>query len=131
MSDDIEILNLNDPEFLEKFAAALGVEPGDTLEIVTSQFERTDGITPSIPVGAWEKLRDLSASTLKAIGCGQWDDPDESGNVLMLFPKEWYRHIPAGFIVEGISGESKTFKPGETDDDYRFGCLAYGIKVRP
>lgn len=122
------ILSLDDEDFARKFKDALGVKPGDALEIVTPQFERIDGITPALP-DVWEHLRTLSVSTLASIGCGKWDAPDENGTVLMLFPKEWYAHIPAGFEVECIDGTAERFAPGETDDDYRFGCLAYGIRA--
>lgn len=131
MIDDVfdDLLSLDDPAFAEKFAAALGVKPGDTIEIATPQFERTDGIVPSLPIDGWERLRKCSRAALKALGCRAWDEPDERGKVLMLFPKEWYAHIPAGFEVVVINGDVEAFVPGETDDDYRFGCLAYGIEV--
>lgn len=123
-----EILFLDDADFARKFSEAIGAKEGDTVEVLTPQFERTDGVVPAIPDG-WERLRTLRSSTLKAIGCGTWDAPDENGTVLMLFPKEWYAHIPEGFLVEDINGEQEAFTPGVTDDDYRFGCLAYGIRA--
>lgn len=123
-----EILSLDDADFALKFMAAIVAKPSDTIEISTPQFERTDGIVPSLP-DAWERLRTLSVATLAKIGCGKWDAPDADGRVLMLFPKEWYSHIPDGFMVEDINGEIESFKAGETDYDYRFGCLAYGIRV--
>jgi hypothetical protein len=47
---------------------------------------------------------------------------------VLLFPEEWYQAIPDGFIVTGLYGEQYPFKKGESDDDIRFGCLAYGIR---
>lgn len=52
-------------------------------------------------------------------------EPDED---IILFPGEWYDVIPDGFIVTGLYGEQYPFKKGDTDDDIRFGCLAYGIR---
>ena len=126
--DEINILNMADADFVAQFLRAIGAKPGDTIEIVTPQFERTGSVVPSLP-DMWEQLRSLSVDTLRSIGCGIWDEPDATGRALMLFPKEWYDHIPEGFEVDGIDGERETFKRGGTDDDYRFGCLAYGVKV--
>lgn len=122
------MLSLDDEDFARKFSEAIGAQPGDTIQIATPHFERTDGVVPALP-DAWERLRTLSVETLAALGCGRWDAPDERGTVLMLFPKEWYAHIPAGFEIVTISGNKERFVPGKTDDDYRFGCLAYGIRA--
>ena len=131
-TDDIfdAVLYMDDPDFIEKFKAAIGAKPGEQIEIVTPQFERTDGVTPVASIDSWERLRTLSIADLKLLGCGAWDAPDERGMVLMLFPKEWYPHIPAGYSIVGISGRHEQFSPGETDNDYRYGCLAYGIEVK-
>jgi hypothetical protein len=52
-------------------------------------------------------------------------DVDED---ILLFPSEWYNIIPDKFSVTGLSGESYQFQKGVSDDDTRFGCLAYGIR---
>lgn len=49
---------------------------------------------------------------------------------ILLIPGEWYNSIPEGFELYDICGHKELFKKGETDDDIRFGCLAYGI-IRP
>jgi hypothetical protein len=121
-----EMLNMSDPDFPEKLKAALGLKTGESLQIVTPQFDREDGVTPSIPDG-WQKLRSLSIDTLKAIGCRPWEE--EEKGVLMLFPYQWYDFIPDGFEIDGIWGGKETFKRGETDNDYRFGVLAYGVYI--
>lgn len=46
---------------------------------------------------------------------------------LWLFPYQWYPHIPEGMELLDINGETELFKKGVTDDDMRFGVLAYGI----
>lgn len=102
---------------------------GLLVEIFGPQFERIDGIkVPEAPQN-FEKLRELKRSVLIELGLGTWDDPDENGKCLMLFPMQWYSAIPAGYLVEDINGKIEKFEPGVTDDDYRFGCLAYGIRV--
>lgn len=125
-----DVLSIDDPDFVEKLTRALGVAPGEALEIVTPQFDRTDGVEPGLPVGAWGVLHRFSADALKSIGCGQWDEPDDDGRCLMLFPHQWYDHIPEGMVLESIMGKSLAFAPGKTDDDRRFGMLAYGLRVR-
>lgn len=121
------ILDMSDPQFAEKFAKAVGVEPGETLRIVTPQFERTDGLAVPAPDIDFATLPQLSEPTLKAMGCQKWDEPDADGNVLWLYPAEWYDRIPEGFPLIDINGEASLFKRGETDDDMRFGALPYGF----
>ena len=116
-----------------------------TFEIVTPQFDRTrNDPPPAAPPSDWDALRDMDKQALKEIGLRPWNDPDEPDEkernqdvamfgrrgVLMLFPHEWYRHIPDGYIVCDISGNREAFACHVTDDDKRVGCLAYGIIVR-
>jgi len=122
------ILDANDPNFAEKLAEAIGLEPGEKVEIVTPQFTRTDGVQPVLPNFDFGNLASYPDATLKAMGCCMWDEPDEQGDVLWLFPGEWYAHIPEGHIVTDINGQDEPFRRGVTDDDIRFGCLAYGFK---
>jgi hypothetical protein len=124
------ILDMNDPQFAEKLRAAIGAEPGESIEVRTPQFERTDGLTVPKPIMDFAKLPSLFEETLKEIGCQKWDDPDKDGNVLWLYPAEWYDHIPDGTPIVDINGQHENFKRGETDDDMRFGALAYGF-LRP
>jgi len=134
MTDDIEnkcdaVLDMSDPDFAEQLVEALGLKPGDSVKIMTPQFDRTDHIRPVEYVEDFESLRRMSPETLRAAGCGQWDKGNDDG-VLMLFPAEWYEIIPNGTQVETICGESIQFKHGETDDDRRFGMLSYGVRVK-
>lgn len=121
------ILDMNDPQFAEKLRAAIGAEPGERIEVRTPQFERTDGLTVPKPIMDFAKLPTLFEETLKEIGCQKWDDPDAEGNVLWLYPAEWYDHIPEGHVMRCIDGKDYPFKHGETDNDRRFGALAYGF----
>ncbi|NNU70408.1 hypothetical protein G9X67_34725 [Rhizobium sp. WYCCWR 11152] len=117
------ILHMDDPNFAEKLADAIGLKPGDTLEIHTPQFERVDGVKPiANPEELFEKLHTLPKETLKQIGMCPWDE-----NGLWLFPHQWYGHIPHGMPLTCIDGSVEPFEAGVTDDDMRFGVLAYGI----
>lgn len=100
------------------------------IEIRTPQFDRSS--KESVPVSSesidWEGLRKLTKAELFALGCRPWD------GLLMLFPHEWYAAIPEGFEVASIAMGNepylrKKFVRGETDDDKRFGCLAYGVEA--
>lgn len=121
------VLDSSDPDFAEQLREAIGAKPGETIEIMTPQFTRTDGIVPPIPQINFADLHKMPAETLKQIGLGAWDEPNEKGGVLWLLPGEWYNHIPEGFLLTCIDGTTSPFKRGETDDDTRYGCLAYGV----
>lgn len=123
------ILDAGDPDFAEQFREAVGLKPGEPLEIITPQFTRTDGIVPALPQINFSDLHKLPVETLKAIGCGAWDDPNAKGEQLWLLPGEWYSHIPEGMPLVCIDGTTEPFENGKTDNDIRFGCLAYGIIV--
>jgi hypothetical protein len=127
---DATMLAMDSPTFAEDFAAAIGLQPGEKLEISTPQFERTDNVQvpQSVDFSDWANLRTKDDETLRALGFGVWDK-DERGTH-WLFPKEWYSVIPNGLIVTDINGEDGPFIRGETDDDYRFGCLPFGF-IKP
>jgi hypothetical protein len=125
------VFDMNDPDFTEKFMAATGIKPGDTVTMVSSPHRRPKNWpAPSEAPTDWESLRALNKAELKAMGCGVWDEPDENNTVLMLLPGEWYSAIPNGFEGEDINGNPDVFERGATDDDIRFGCLAFGIRVK-
>ena len=122
------MLDASTPDFVEQLMAALGVKEGDEVQILTPQFKRTDGaVITYFPrtKDEFAALHTFSEETLKKLGLGVWDK-DDSG-IHWLYPHEWYNYIPAGLIVTSISGEEEQFFPGQTDDDMRFGCLAYGF----
>lgn len=72
----------------------------------------------------FSKLKELSAQELILLGLSRWQ---LNHGTVYLFPKSFYDQIPDGFEVTDIRGETKSFKHGETDDDTRFGYLAFGI----
>jgi hypothetical protein len=121
------VLDASAPDFAKRFAEALGVKPGETLQIVTPQFKRTDGLQVPLLQVSFSNLPMYDEATLKAIGCQKWDEPNAEGETLWLFPHEWYDIIPDGTPIVDINGEHNAFKHGETDDDMRYGALAYGF----
>ncbi len=52
---------------------------------------------------------------------------------IILFPGEWYNIIPDGFKCTSLYGQTAIFQKGKSDNDIRFGCIAFGIrrKVEP
>lgn len=67
-------------------------------------------------------IRSMTCKDLESMGCGLWN---QTG--LMLFPFAWYEHIPDGFEIVFINGKKDVFEKGKTDDDTRFGLLAFGV----
>lgn len=115
---------------------AIGADPYEKIFIHTPQFERMDGQTVLVRPSTAEQLDKIKALPLdiqKRIGLQAWSKKDN--HVLMLFPVDWYECIPAGYpivyILDFDSGnyESEEFVPGKTDNDMRFGALAYGWVV--
>lgn len=123
------MLALDSPTFVEDFAKAIDLQPGEKLEIMTPQFERTDGVQVTTPdfisIADFEALPTKDATTLKALGLGIWDK--DANGTHWLYPAEWYSRIPDGLEILSINGEVEIFKRGETDDDRRFGMLAFGF----
>jgi len=113
---------------------AIGAGPDDEVSFVTPQFTRERRATPpgSPPASReqWDALLSMSDVGLREMGLRPWDEPDEQGRVTMLLPGEWYRAIPAGFPIVGLNGEEESFVPRQSDNDIRFGCLAYGVRVK-
>jgi hypothetical protein len=125
------ILSMDDPDFASKLRDALGLKEGEQVEVVTPQFTREPGAPPahSCP-DPFDQLFTRSLADLKTLGLRAWDEPDENGEMLMLLPGEWYDQIPNGTVLRCIDDTDETFIRGVTDDDIRFGCLAFGIKVK-
>lgn len=114
-----------------KIRQAIGATPSEDVTIMTPQFERPASwpsvACPPADLEAFEALKTFDRNALLEIGLVPWDDTDDGKNTVWLFPAEWYRAIPAGFVVRVISGRDEVFVPGKTDNDTRFGALAYGI----
>lgn len=107
------------------------------MKIILPQFTRPadepDPAAPPADRAAFEALSTMPDSALKELGLRPWgrefehDDGTETGRTLWLFPGEWYSAIPAGLLLVDINFRTRVFAPGKTDNDIRFGCLAYGI----
>lgn len=85
---------------------------------------------PSSAPEPFEDILSMDMTALHELGCRKWSDSDKDGYVLMLFPGEWFSSIPTGFKITGIMGREISFHPLKESDDIRFGCLAYGIRVK-
>lgn len=93
--------------------------------IFSPVFKRQDGIViePSKEMLDFDKLKNTDSKTLIDMGYRLWDEETN----LWLIPHEQYNSIPAGQKLIDISGEEFNFKPGETDNDIRYGMLACGF----
>lgn len=117
----MKILNANDPNFVEKFREAVGAEPGESIELAIPQFDRIDGQSvPLIPADL-SALPKMTENELRLLGCQRWDENH------WLYPGEWYDFIPEGHPMLCIDGSTVIFEKGKTDNDTRFGALAYGF----
>lgn len=111
------------------------------MKFILPQFTRPDGepgpAAPPADREAFDALSTLPDTALEELGLRPWgrefehDDGTETGRTLWLFPGEWYSAIPAGLPVVDINFRVRAFAPGKTDNDIRFGCLAYGIAKEP
>lgn len=125
--EGIKILHINKIEELPSVLAhELDCDPND-LEFTFPQFDRTNGRTVNwIPKTKkeFDILKQMDEKTLKMLGLQKWTEEDE----LWLYPAEWYDSIPDGYEIVDINNVTENFKHGETDDDRRFGALAFGFK---
>lgn len=126
----------DESELAARIREPIGVGPFEPVEVVTPQFERTDGRKVYwCPSSAEEldKVREAPRELLRNMCLSPWNSPLEHPEkmVLWLYPGEWYEHIPAGYPIVDICDQREKFEPGVTDDDIRFGCLAYGFLREP
>lgn len=110
--------------------------------IVTPQFTRPEGwVKPSAPpstVDGFNALLSLDATCLMEMGLRVWGVEEDAGGrdlpngrTLWLYPAEWYSSIPDGYPVCNTFFRTENFKRGVTNDDIRFGCLAFGFCGAP
>lgn len=137
---------------------ASGADPGEDIEVMTPEFNRPadwdPAMMPPTESAGWKQLQGLKRDDLHAWGCRPWasftqtpptnpgmcshkdawfwtaEEGEAATHELWLFPAEWYAAIPAGFPVTDINGCIEPFIPGKTDDDRRFGLLAYGMMIK-
>ena len=119
-------------EIAKAIRDAIGVGDFEHVEVVTPQFERDDGGKVYYYPKTSEEIDDLkkaSESVLKDIGLSIWARAEDGSWVHWLFPAEWYDHIPSGYPIVDICNQVEAFVPGVTDNDRRYGVLAYGFVV--
>lgn len=83
----------------------------------------------------YDKDLGLNETELYELGLHPWgyekeDTGRDTGRQLWLFPLSYYEHIPAGFPIVSIDWTHEAFMPGVTDNDTRFGYLAFGVLGR-
>ena len=108
----------------KKIRDLLGVGNFEEVGVILPQFERVDGKTITyVPttIAEYDALKNAPDEILKDIGMGKWDEKT------WLYPFEWYDYIPEDYEVVSISGKTEKFQKGITDNDIRFGCLAFGF----
>jgi len=127
---------------LDALILALGIEPGDTIEITGSQHHRDYDLEIDFIPKTEKELKAIieysDPENLKKMGIQVWATYDQEkedgedmylkpGEIHYLLPGEWYKHLPEGYEFVSIFGDKEIFKPGQSDDDIRFGCLSYGF----
>lgn len=107
--------------------AAIGAGPFEDVSVYApphrSRMDGKEAAPAPLTSAEFERLRTLPRDELITLGLRPWSE--ESG--LLLFPFEWYAAIPNGFEVVDIFGKTEQFVAGQTDDDCRYGVLAFGI----
>jgi hypothetical protein len=82
-------------------------------------------------IDTYDQSIGLTKDQLYHLGLQPWGkeevDGVETDKELWLFPLSFYDHIPAGFPIVFIDWEKGFFMPKVTDNDTRFGYLAFGI----
>jgi len=115
----------DESEMAARLRKVLGVGPYEQVHVRMPQFGRIDGreiVHYPETEEDWKQLPTLPRIALVELGLQQWDPGH------WLYPGEWYEHIPTGHPIVDICGDKELFVPGQTDDDRRFGALAYGFK---
>lgn len=126
-----KLKSAKESRFAAEVRRMLGVGPDTEVITKTPTFHRPAyAPAPAAPPADFEALRDLDSNALRELGCLVWSEPDQNGTVLVLLPGEWYRSIPDGTELESISHCAVQFRRGMTSSHIRFGCLAYGLRVK-
>ena len=73
----------------------------------------------------FDKIGELDGDLLYDIGFKVWSEMEDGD--LWVFPLWMFDYIPKGMKLVSIGGETIEFDPETTDNDNRFGCIAYGL----
>lgn len=86
-------------------------------------------------VDVYDESLNLTKEEILEMGMRVWGpeelDGEKTGRTLWLFPVSYYEYIPAGFPIVCIDWSRKVFNPHITDNDTRFGMMAFGVLARP
>lgn len=141
-----------DDELREFIGELLGISPNevllphidredeieDELDILEEFYQENGERTHPIEIN-WipKSYKELEAfielaphEDMKKMGVEIWErfeDDDKNEVIHYLFPVEWYDHIPKGFPVVDIWGETNPFNKKDYDNKALFGCLAFGF----
>lgn len=74
-----------------------------------------------------EQLSKNTEEDLLTWGFRKWSLPNKHGQVLWLFPADFYDRIQDGTTVITINHNKELFVRGKTDNDTRFGVLSFGF----
>jgi len=59
------------------------------------------------------------------LGCQIWNKDENT--IHWLYPSKWFKLIPEGLEIITISNKIEKFDIHDTDNDMRFGALAFGF----
>lgn len=76
------------------------------------------------------KIPKMNIAQLKKLGFQYWDQEKRDGKYLMLIPQSLYNSIPQGFEVTTIGYKKEKFDNKTSDNDQRYGSLAYGVMAK-
>ncbi len=82
-------------------------------------------------IDVYDESLGLTADEMLELGMRRWAqeliEGKETGRTLWLFPLSFYPYIPAGFPIVDLNFKREVFQPFVTDNDDRFGLLAFGV----
>jgi hypothetical protein len=143
---DFEFVPENDKQFYGivnnapwDILKGMGFRKWDTMNnIIAENIKAKGSVSINIPIVNSESMSeemkvDYSDGCMKVDldKCSSISAPDKLFEIdedILLFPGEWFNIIPEGFLVTDLFGEQYAFIKEKSDDDIRFGCLAYGIR---
>ena len=124
----------NETDFVEVLTKVLGIKKGDVINIRTPHFKRSSKENPVTYFPADEKefddLKHAPYEVLKTYGIRKFDKIRKGhlkGEILYLYPGEWFHYIPENYEVISLDGKRLNFDSRSFCDDIRYGCLAYGF----
>ena len=106
------------------------------IEMACEYYQNPNNVYTEIKIARdrfLEKLKDeidfnnLSEQEAKELRFGKWSEEDPT---LYLIPIWLFPILPVGTKLTCINGEDIVYDGHNVDNDVRFGCLAYGVRVK-